>query len=172
MKKILALVLVLLVVLALSVPLIAAAEESATAPIDTAQAVTVEPTEAPVVETATTEAQETEPGGIDLTPLLQALIGVLALVFTRYVIPWLKAHTTAEQLAKINYWTKVAVAAAEKAYGSGHGTEKLADATKFLKSKGIIIDEKIVDSLIQEMFESAKKSSTTADTTTTSTTAT
>ena len=64
MKKIFALVLALLVILALSVPLIGAAEESATAPAGTAQAVTVEPTEAPVTATATTEAQETEPGGI------------------------------------------------------------------------------------------------------------
>jgi hypothetical protein len=161
MKKLFALILVFLVALCLSVPLLAAAEASAAAPPDTGQTAVLEPTEAPIVQTATEVAQETEPGGaptpIDFTPLLQAFVGVLALIVTRYIIPWLKAVTTAEQLDRIDYWTRVAVAAMEKAYGAGHGPEKLAGATDFLKTKGIIIDPAIVNALIQEFFETAKQ---------------
>ncbi len=161
MKKLFSLLLVALIVLCLAAPLISAAETSAAAPPDSGQAAALAPTEAPMVDTATTDAQEMEPGGapapIDFTPLLQAFVGVLALIITRYIIPWLKAVTTAEQLDKIDYWTRVAVAAAEKAYGAGHGAEKLAHATEFLKTKGIIIDHAIVDALIQEFFESGKQ---------------
>lgn len=166
MKKILALILVLLIAMALSAPLFAAAEATVAAPPDPGQTAVLEPMEAPMVTTATTAAQETEPGGvpapIDFTPLLQAFVGVLALIITRYIVPWLKAVTTAEQLDKIDYWTRVAVAAAEKAYGAGHGTQKLSHATEFLKTKGIIIDPAIVDALIQEFFETAKQPNLTA----------
>lgn len=166
MKKILALILVLLIAMALSAPLLVAAEASAVAPPDSGQTVAPEPTEAPMVDTATAHAQEMEPGGaptpIDFTPLLQAFVGVLALIITRYIVPWLKAVTTAEQLDKIDYWSRVAVAAAEKAYGAGHGSQKLTHATEFLKTKGIIIDPAIVDALIQEFFETAKQPNLTA----------
>ena len=166
MKKVIALLMVLLISLALSAPLLVAAETVDATPAETGQAVFVEPTEAPVVSTATETAQETDPGGIDLTPLLQALVGVLALVITRYFVPWLQAHTTAQQLAKIDYWHTVAVTAMEKAYGAGHGPEKLAGATEYLKGKGIIVDAKIVDSLIQKFFKNGKKTDTTTTTTT------
>jgi hypothetical protein len=166
MKKLFALLLVLLIALCFSVPLITAAEAPAAAPPDSGQAAALVPTEAPMVASATEAAQETEPGGapaqIDFTPLLQAFVGVLALIITRYIIPWLRSVTTAEQLDKIDYWTRIAVAAAEKAYGAGHGAEKLADATEYLKTKGIVIDDKIVDALIQEFFESSKQPKVTA----------
>lgn len=161
MKKILALILVFLIAMALSAPILAAAEAQAAAPPNSGQVAALEPTAAPMVATATTIAQETDPGGapapIDLTSLLQAFVGVLALIITRYIIPWLKSVTTAEQLEKIDYWHRVAVAAMEKAYGAGHGPEKLAGATDFLKTKGIIIDHAIVNALIQEFFETAKQ---------------
>lgn len=156
MKKYLALLMVLLIALALSAPLLVAAETVDATPADTGQAVYVDPTDAPVVTTATETAQETDPGGIDLTPLLQALVGVLALVITRYVVPWLKAHTSAEKLTKIDYWYRVAVAAAEKAYGAGHGAEKLKKASEILKAQGIIVDLDVIDALILELFGSAK----------------
>ena len=108
MKKLFALLLVLLIALCLSVPMITVAEESATAPPDSGQAAALEATEAPMVATGTTDAQITEPDGasapIDFTPLLQAFVGVLALIITRYIIPWLRSVTTAEQLEKIDYW--------------------------------------------------------------------
>lgn len=115
----------------------------------------MEPVDAPFVATATEEAQETDPGGIDLTELITAFISVLVAVVTRYVVPWLKARTSAERLQQIDYWYQVAVLAAEKAYGAGHGAEKLADAAEFLKTKGIIVDEKIIDALIQQFFAGA-----------------
>ena len=64
MKKLFALLLVLLVALCFSVPLVTAAEAPPAEPPETAQVVFLEPTDAPMVATATTAAQETDPGGI------------------------------------------------------------------------------------------------------------
>lgn len=64
MKKTLALLLVLLIALCISVPLFTAAEVPVAAPPDTVEAVVLEPTDAPMVATATTDAQETDPGGV------------------------------------------------------------------------------------------------------------
>ena len=156
MKKILALFLVLLIITLIAIPFVAiAAGATTTDPYMPVMAVQATPD--PVVILNDSDTQEADPGGIDFTPLLQALIGVLALVITRYVVPWLEARTKADQLARIDYWYHVAVTAAEKAYGAGHGAEKLADATTYLKSKGIIIDDKIVDALIKELFDDAKQ---------------
>ena len=156
MKKYLALLIVALIAMLIAVPIITTATELPE-PAPGAAIVEIIPAEAPVVQTATEDAQETDPGGIDMTELITAFISVLVAVVTRYVVPWLKARTSAERLQQIDYWYQVAVLAAEKAYGAGHGAEKLADAAEFLKTKGIIVDEKIIDALIQQFFAGAKE---------------
>ena len=56
---------------------------------------------------------------IDLTPILQAVIGLIAALITIKVIPWIKARTTAEQQALLLATTKTLVFAAEQIYGGG-----------------------------------------------------
>lgn len=93
---------------------------------------------------------------IDLTPLFEILISLLALVITTYLIPWIKAHTTHKQQEYIRAAAHVAVYAAEKFYGAGHGDEKLEYASKILKEDyGIELNlnklEAVVDAAIKEM---------------------
>lgn len=93
---------------------------------------------------------------IDLTPLFEILISLLAVVITTYLIPWIKAHTTHKQQEYIRAAAHVAVYAAEKLYGAGHGDEKLAYAEKVLKEDyGIYLNmnklEAVVDAAIKEM---------------------
>lgn len=93
---------------------------------------------------------------IDLTPLVEILISMLALVITTYLIPWIKANTTHKQQEYIRAAAHVAVYAAEKFYGAGHGDEKLAYAEKVLKEDyGITLNlnklEAVVDAAIKEM---------------------
>lgn len=155
MNRVLPLILALLVVLMLAVPLIATAGPTIT---DTYMPVMADKaTPEPIYVNLGEEPAENDPGGIDLTELITAFVSVLVAIVTRYVVPWLKARTSAERLQQIEYWYQVAVLAAEKAYGAGHGAEKLADATEFLKAKGIIVDEKIIDALIQQFFTGTKK---------------
>ena len=156
MKKTLALLMALTLLLCLSAPLYALADGSITLPDNAAPVGSYELQGEVEIETARSAPIDVDPGGIDFTPLFQALIGALALIVTTYLIPWIKSKTTAAQRDRIDYWTRIAVAAAEQAYGSGNGNKKLADASAFLAGKGIIIDPTIVDAIIQEFFENAK----------------
>ena len=63
---------------------------------------------------------------IDLTPIIQVLITLLATWVTLRVVPWLKAKTTSEQYSLLLATTKVLVYAAEQIYGAGGGKEKAA----------------------------------------------
>lgn len=71
----------------------------------------------------------------------------------RYLIPWVRSKIKAERLAAFDYWSTVAVAAAEKAYGSGKGYQKLELATEIMRSHGFTIDTDVVDALIKQLFE-------------------
>ena len=96
---------------------------------------------------------------MDITPVVNAVIALIAAVVTAFVIPWVKSKTTAAQREEINSWVKIAVTAAEQIYsGAGKGKEKKAYVLKFLEEKNLKIDEKSVDLMI----ESAVKNMNTA----------
>ena len=62
---------------------------------------------------------------IDLTPIVEAIVALVAAVITAFVIPWLKGKIDADKLEEIELWVTVAVEAAEQLYvGSGRGAEK------------------------------------------------
>lgn len=50
---------------------------------------------------------------IDLTPIFQALIVLVAALITRYVVPWIKAKTTLDQRREIRDLVSILVFAAE-----------------------------------------------------------
>lgn len=85
---------------------------------------------------------------IDLTPIIQAVITLAAALITVYLIPWLKSHTTVEQQTYIRMAVQVAVYAAEKAYGAGHGEEKLAYAEQYLAEHNVRLDTKTLKALV------------------------
>lgn len=87
---------------------------------------------------------------IDLTPLANALIMVLAVLITVYLIPWIKSQTTEKQREEINAWVKIAVQAAEQLYkGAGKGEEKKAYVLDYLNKKGFTIDTESIDKMIE-----------------------
>lgn len=73
---------------------------------------------------------------IDLTPIIQALIGLLATIITVKVIPWIKARTTNEQQEGLRALIRTLVYAAEQIYGAGKGAEKLDYVIAQLAAKG------------------------------------
>lgn len=77
---------------------------------------------------------------IDFTPLAEALISLAVAAITVFLIPWLKERYGNESLAKARSWVQIAVYAAEKAYGAGHGEEKLAYAEQILAEHKIKLD--------------------------------
>ena len=92
---------------------------------------------------------------VNLTPLFEAIITVLAAIITTYIVPWIKGKLSEQQMTKIQNWVSIAVYAAEKLYGAGNGAEKLAYAESILRSKGIELDtdelKALIDSEIQQM---------------------
>ena len=92
---------------------------------------------------------------INLTPLFQALITLAAAVITVYLVPWIRAHTNAEERTYLQAAVHVAVYAAEKLYGAGRGAEKLAYVEQRLKEQGFDLDTATltaqINAAIQEM---------------------
>lgn len=93
---------------------------------------------------------------IDLTPIIELIASVLMMIITAYVIPWIKANTNDKEQAYIKTAVHVAVYAAEKFWGAGHGDEKLEFALKVLRDEyGLEVNaEKIraaIDAEIKEM---------------------
>ena len=62
---------------------------------------------------------------IDLTPIFQAIISLLAALVTYKQVPRKKARTTESQQALLSATVRTLVYAAEQLYGAGKGAEKL-----------------------------------------------
>lgn len=87
---------------------------------------------------------------IDLTPIVNALITLVALLLTTFLIPWIRTKISNEKLEAAKKWTTVGVKAAEMIYKeSGMGEAKKKYVRKFLESKGYKLDIDTVDALIE-----------------------
>lgn len=87
---------------------------------------------------------------IDLTPIFQAFIALLAALITTKLIPWIKSKTTEQQQANIHAAAKLAVFAAEQIYGANKGDEKLAYALQALEAAGFHLDETSARTAIED----------------------
>lgn len=87
---------------------------------------------------------------IDITPIVNAVIALLAAGVSVSLIPWIKSKTTDEQRKELLEWVKIGVAAAEQLYeGQGRGEEKKKYALEFLASMGFTVDEEAVNAAIE-----------------------
>ncbi len=90
---------------------------------------------------------------IDFTPLLEALVVLLASVVTMVIIPALRERYSNEQLEKARSWVQIAVYAAEKMYGAGNGEQKLAYAEQVLAEHKIKLDTSALKAMIDAEIE-------------------
>lgn len=92
---------------------------------------------------------------LDFTPLAEAVIALATAAVTLFLIPWLRERYGNESLEKARSWVQIAVYAAEKIYGAGHGQEKLEYAEEVLKQHKIKLDIEslwaMVDAEIKKM---------------------
>ncbi len=93
---------------------------------------------------------------IDLTPIINAIILLLASIITVKVIPWIKAKTTSEQQAMLRAAVKTAVFAAEQIYGAGNGEHKLEYVYEILKTKGYVVDRVQIEAAVGEFLNGKK----------------
>ena len=91
---------------------------------------------------------------INLTPIIQVLIALLAAIITYRVIPWIQANTTIKQQALIRATVQTLVFAAEQLYGAGNGSKKLEYVKEQLAAKGFDIDRAEIEAAVYEAFNS------------------
>lgn len=101
---------------------------------------------------------------IDLTPILQALLGLLAALVTYRLIPWIKAKTTNEQQALIRALVKSGVYAAEQIYREeGMGQKKMEYVREWLRGHGYNVDVTEIEAAVSEYINPPATVSYTAD---------
>lgn len=88
---------------------------------------------------------------IDLTPVLQAVIGLLAALITYRLVPWIKARTTNEQQTLLRATIRTLVFAAEQIYGAGGGDEKMEYVQEELKWRGFDVDLAAIEAAVREL---------------------
>ena len=87
---------------------------------------------------------------IDLTPIANSIIALIAALISAFLIPYIKRKISAEKLAEIQEWVTVAVRAAEMIYtGTGRGAEKKQYVLEFLAEKGYTLDIDSIENLIE-----------------------
>ena len=87
---------------------------------------------------------------IDLTPIVEAIIALLAAIVTSKVIPWIKAKTTNEQQILMSATVRTLVFAAEQLYGAGEGAKKLDYVIAELEKRGFTADRAQIEAAVKE----------------------
>lgn len=92
--------------------------------------------------------------------ITQILIGVIAIIggiVALFVVPYLRTHMTAEQIAILTGIAQTVVYAAEKIFGAKMGADKLAYALKVAKAllaqKGLTFDEDVIRAAIEAQVQ-------------------
>ena len=88
---------------------------------------------------------------INLTPIIQAIIGLLGAIITYYLIPWLKQNLSASKYQMLQAVIRSLVYAAEQLYGSGKGEEKLRWVQEQLAMRCYEIDRTAIEAAVGEM---------------------
>ena len=88
---------------------------------------------------------------IDLTSIINAILGLLAALVTYRLIPWIKAKTTNEQQAYIRALIKAGVYAAEQIYNTeGMGRQKMEYVKAFMQRHGFDVDITEIEAAVAE----------------------
>ena len=85
----------------------------------------------------------------DLTPVINAVIALIAALITAFVIPWVKRNTTAKDREELLKWVEIAVAAAEQLFHTTQGKEKKSYVVQFLQEQGFTFSEAEIDAAIE-----------------------
>ena len=86
---------------------------------------------------------------INLTPIMQAAVVLIASIVTTFVVPWIKSKVANEDMAIFLRWVEIAVAAAEQLYESTDGEKKKAYVLSYLLEKGYTVDVDDLENAIE-----------------------
>ena len=86
----------------------------------------------------------------DITPIINAVVMLIAAVITAVIIPHIKSRTNVDQQKHIMEWASIAAQAAEQLFfGTGQGAAKRDYVQDFLSKHGVTLDEAHVEALIE-----------------------
>jgi hypothetical protein len=102
-------------------------------------------------QTAALAEGTTGGAGVDLTPLLQAVVSLAVSLITALLIPWLRARYSSEQLRRVQAVYQTCVYAAEQLFGAGAGERKLQWVQDQLSAKGFTFDRAAVEAEVRKM---------------------
>lgn len=98
---------------------------------------------------------------IDLTPVINACIAVMAALLLRFLVPWIRSKTTETQRGDLLRWVEIAVTAAQQLYYQESGAERKEYVIRFLEEHGFNVDDPAVDAAIEaavlELHEALKE---------------
>ena len=89
---------------------------------------------------------------IDLTPIFQAIILLIAALITTRLIPWIKSKTTQSQYDLIESMLYGLVAAAENLYKQGRIKDKLGWVQERMYAKGYDVDTSVIEGVVANLF--------------------
>ena len=85
----------------------------------------------------------------NLTPVINALIALIAALISAFLIPWLKRNTSAKDREELLKWVEIAVMAAQQLYHQLDGAKRKEYVMNFLRKKGYNVLSDEVDSAIE-----------------------
>ena len=85
----------------------------------------------------------------EITELLNAIIKLLAILITTFIIPWVKRKVGNEKMAEFLSWVDIGVLAAEQLYEDFECEEKKDYVVNLLKEKGFKFTEAEVSAAIE-----------------------
>ncbi len=87
---------------------------------------------------------------VNLTPIFEAVIALLASLITCKLIPWIKEHVSETRQRRLAAAAKSLVFAAEQLYGAGKGEEKFRYVQQKLAEKGFEIDVDEIEAAVAQ----------------------
>ena len=87
--------------------------------------------------------------GVNLTPIINAVIALIGALLAAFVIPWLKRKMSQQDMNKMLNYVGIAVYAAQQLYYSKSGQERLKYVLDYLASLGYDVDDESVRNAIE-----------------------
>ncbi len=88
---------------------------------------------------------------IDLTPIFQAIISLIAALVAYKLIPWIKANTNVTQQDALLMVTRTLVFAAEQLYKVGAVQDRLMYVKDQLRARGYHVDIDTIEAMVREL---------------------
>ena len=86
---------------------------------------------------------------MELTEIIKLAIELIVAIASLWLVPWIKAKLSAEEIADMLRWVEIAVSAAEQLYDATMGYEKKQYVTLFLEERGYKVDGTEIDLAIE-----------------------